>query len=174
MKPLYTLLFLMLFSTSVFSQNIGPAPIPSQQQLAVGLQVINKTECTQHIVVLGYKPCKCYDDNHEAFYSDLISIAPNSEEYYDHLNLGGLFDNDYGQQKWIALVRIAGNTPKTSCFFGGTIGQTCFPPSKIKYIANDTNSNCKPCPEENIYTIAEWIPAQNCSRQNATLLFTNE
>jgi len=173
MKTLQTLLFSMLFSISIFSQDIAvPEPILGQQQLARGLKVINKSQCTQHFVVLGYKPCKCYDGNHQAFQSELKSIAPNSEEYYNHLNLGGLFNNNYGEEKWIALVRIAGNTDETSCFFGGTIGQTCFPPYKIKYITNDANSNCEPCPAENIYTIAEWISAQNCD-QDAILLFTN-
>jgi len=144
MKTLYIFLFLMLFSTSVFSQE---AETPLSSLTAKRLRVINQTKCTQYFVVLGYRPCKCNDG--EAFYSELKSIAPNSEDYYYDQNLGGLFDYYVGE-KGIALVRIAGTTEETSCFFGGTIGQPCSSElSMIKYIANDTDCSLV---QQKIYT----------------------
>jgi len=164
MKKLHTFLFLMLFSTSMFSQ----AETPYSSVTAKRLKVINKTQCPQYFVVLGYDTCKCNDS--DAYQSDLISIAPNTQTYYDYHNLGGTFPIG-NNEKGIVLTRIVSHPKEKPCFSGGTIGQPCSSePSKIKYVAND--ANCKPCPSENIYTIAEWIPAQTCE-DDAILLFTN-
>jgi len=167
MKTLYTLSFLMLLSISTFSQESALPPITAK-----GLWVINKTDCTQYFVGIGYDICRC-NEGGDAFQSEVpLAIAPNTQIYYDYNNLGG--DFSFNEEKCLALVRIAGHPMEQPCYNEGTIGQPCSgEPSLRKYVAQ--NTDCKPCKESEqlALTIAEWIPAQNC-KQDATLLFTNQ
>jgi len=107
----------MLFSISMFSQE---AETPFSSITAKRLKVINKTQCTQYFVVLGYDTCMCNDS--DAYQSDLISIAPNTQTYYDYQNLGGNFGSI---ERGIVLARVVGHPMKRPCYTEGTIGQPC-------------------------------------------------
>jgi len=169
MKTLYIFLFLMLFSTSVFSQEI--TNLINSSITAKGLRVVNKTKCTQYFVVFGSIPCKCNDGG--TYQSEIpLTIAPSSETYYDYQNLGGdfIFDDN---EKGLAFARIVGHPMEKPCYTEGTVGQPCAS-MQSSYVYLARNAYCSYCEDDTeiALTTARWIPAQSCD-QDATLLFTN-
>jgi len=142
MKKLYTSLFLIFLSMFAFSQ---------EKDVAKGLDVHNKTECTQFFVIEWVDNCNCSIGNGGV--SDIIKIAPN--EF--------MFIVEY---PFVIATKVGGGH---YCSGSSPVGQPCsnhpFTAQYMEYIKY--GEDCKEYTE----TLATWKPG-DCYNP-AILTFTN-
>jgi len=161
MKKLLTLLFLMLFSTSMFSQ---------EETATTGLRVVNYTPCVQYFVVVGVEECICKSKEPvQHAISPLIKIEPAISPTNPSTLLlltSELFSEEVGFEYIIQVRIMDGNY----CGGGSPAGQPCAG-VPFTYVFKALGEKCVLCPDNKI-TIAIRKPAKNCEDM-ATLTFVN-